>query len=372
MKKKLNILFFLVFFLLYISNENNFFHFNDFLLSFENYDEKNINNQFKDDFNKDLKTKYGLFENISVMDVNFCPKDDCFSFFINGFKYGKNSIYCAFYDLDLINLTEEIININNSGVDFQIIVDDNYLDEKPIKILKNNGIKVYSDLNRKTRYNNYMHNKFCVIDQEYVITGSANPTERGFYKNNNNLIFLESNFLAKNYYNEFNQMRSGIFGYNKENSLEFNNISLNYNGDIYFVENYFCPQNNCEEKILNKLNLARDSIFFASFVLTSDNIENTLINLSKKGLNVEGVVEKRNSNSKSSEISKLNQSFRVYFDKNSYTMHHKFFIIDKEWVIFGSMNPSKSGNLYNDENILIIKNKNLANKFYQEYLDLLS
>jgi phosphatidylserine/phosphatidylglycerophosphate/cardiolipin synthase-like enzyme len=48
-------------------------------------------------------------------------------------------------------------------------------------------------------------------------------------------------------------------------------------------------------------------------------------------------------------------------------MHHKTFIIDKETVITGSFNPTGGGDKRNDENILIIENKDLAKEFMEEY-----
>jgi phospholipase D len=48
-------------------------------------------------------------------------------------------------------------------------------------------------------------------------------------------------------------------------------------------------------------------------------------------------------------------------------MHHKVFIIDKEAVVTGSYNPTKSGNTRNDENMLIIHDKEIANQFLEEF-----
>ena len=47
-------------------------------------------------------------------------------------------------------------------------------------------------------------------------------------------------------------------------------------------------------------------------------------------------------------------------------MHSKSMIIDDEYVVVGSMNFSNSGNNYNDENLVLIKDKNIA-KFYKEF-----
>jgi len=48
-------------------------------------------------------------------------------------------------------------------------------------------------------------------------------------------------------------------------------------------------------------------------------------------------------------------------------MHHKVFIIDNETVATGSYNPTESGNSRNDENLLIIHDKEIASAYLEEF-----
>ena len=48
-------------------------------------------------------------------------------------------------------------------------------------------------------------------------------------------------------------------------------------------------------------------------------------------------------------------------------MHHKVFIIDGKTVITGSFNPTEGGDKRNDENILIIRDEGIAQKFREEF-----
>jgi len=61
------------------------------------------------------------------------------------------------------------------------------------------------------------------------------------------------------------------------------------------------------------------------------------------------------------------QGVDVVKDGNKQNMHHKTFIVDQETVVTGSMNPTGGGDTRNDENVLVITNKNLAKKFMEEY-----
>lgn len=305
-----------------------------------------------------------LREDISVV---FCPSVDCHDIFYEGFENSESEILCAFYELDLENLSEKLVDVNNNGIDVSLIIDNKYLNEEGLNPLENSGVKIYSDTNRGTRYDNYMHDKFCVIDKKILITGSANPTENGFYYNNNNILKIESKLLSKNYRNEFMQMASGKFGYNKNSVLEYNNVTFEYENESYLISSYMCPQDDCLENVLNILSKAKDGVVFATFAFTHDDIENKLLELDSQGVNVTGIIETRSVNLKGSRISGLAKIFSIKNDTNSKTMHHKFFVVDGRWVITGSMNPSNSGANYNDENILIIKNKKIADMFIEEF-----
>lgn len=55
-------------------------------------------------------------------------------------------------------------------------------------------------------------------------------------------------------------------------------------------------------------------------------------------------------------------------------LHHKYMIIDSDYdssavVITGSQNWSNNGELYNDENTLIIHSHDIANQYLQEFVE---
>ena len=60
------------------------------------------------------------------------------------------------------------------------------------------------------------------------------------------------------------------------------------------------------------------------------------------------------------------------WDNGKGKMHHKVFIIDEKVVITGSMNPSKSGNENNDENVIIIEDEKIAKKYVDEFENILT
>jgi phosphatidylserine/phosphatidylglycerophosphate/cardiolipin synthase-like enzyme len=54
-------------------------------------------------------------------------------------------------------------------------------------------------------------------------------------------------------------------------------------------------------------------------------------------------------------------------DGNPGTFHHKVIIIDDEIVVTGSLNFSNNADDSNDENVIIIANKDIAALYLQEF-----
>lgn len=305
------------------------------------------------------------------LDVVFCSVDGCFDLFYDAFLDAKSEIKCAFYEFDLINLSEVLIEKANAGIEVFVLVDDNYLDEEGVLTMDGSGVFLFSDSQREGKYNNYMHDKFCVIDDGLVLVGSANPTERGLFFNDNNVLrFLSSDF-AKSFGEEFDRMVfGGDFGASKEADFGDKIFEMVFGNESYLVSSYFCPQDDCGGRLVDVLESAKDEILFASFALTLDEVEDLLVAKSLEGVDVRGVVEKRNLNLKGSRVIDLNESFPIILDRNKYTMHHKFFVVDGKVVVTGSMNPTASGVRYNDESLIVIENERIAGQFRDEFFRL--
>jgi len=293
-----------------------------------------------------VKSNQEVYENIDL-DVYFCPRDDCGNIILNTINNAKSSVHCAFYDLDLKDLINAISKKSHSA-DVKVIIDNNNYEEQ----IKGPGIKIaYSK--------QYMHNKFCIIDNNKVLTGSTNPTDNGINFNNNNLLIINSKYISENYEDEFNELWDGVYA--SGNNVKYKKIV----SDNLIIENYFCPEDNCKEKVINLLNKAKKSIYFMTFSFTDEDIADAIL---FKNVDIKGIFETRGSGTDYSQFNRMKDfGLNVKKDKNKKTMHHKVFIIDKEIVITGSYNPTGSGNYRNDENILIIHNKEIANKFLEEF-----
>jgi len=206
-----------------------------------------------------------------------------------------------------------------------------------------------------------MHNKFCIIDGKKISSGSMNPTNNCAHKNNNNLLLIDSEILARNYEDEFQEMWNGIF--KKGEPVKNPQVQL---GEIK-IKNYFCPEDHCAQQVEEELKKAQKEIYFMIFSFTHKNIGNVLLLKKSENLTLRGVMD-------ASQISQYSvydlfkyQGVDVLKDGNKYKLHHKVFIIDNQTVITGSFNPSAGGDEKNDENVLIIEDEAIAQRFLQEF-----
>ncbi|MBI2575898.1 hypothetical protein HYV84_01690 [Candidatus Woesearchaeota archaeon] len=281
--------------------------------------------------------------------VFFCPKEDCISKLIIQIN-ASTTIHCAFFGIDDKNLID-VLREKSANGEVQLVVD-----EQNKASLE--GIPHRQDTSRQ-----YMHDKFCILDGEKVVTGSLNPTASESSYNNNNLAIISSKHLAINYEQEFQELWSGHFG--RGEKVPYPLVVVN--GKQF--ENYFCPEDACGEKIIAQIAKAEKSILMASFSFTHEGIADALLRNAKAESKV--LFEKRGSQGENSQFTRLRDfGFSVKTDTNPRTMHHKFIIIDNRTVVTGSMNPTANGDKKNDENIIIIHDSTIARSFAREFYSL--
>jgi len=222
------------------------------------------------------------------------------------------------------------------------------------------GIPVLGD-----RREGLMHDKFFIIDRYEVWTGSMNMTLNGAYHNDNNLLRLSSSRLAEDYQTEFEEMFTGdLFGDASKADTPY--PSLDINGTP--VQVYFSPDDGVEQHVVEAIHQAQHSVYFLTFSLTSDAVSEALLNAYKRGLDVAGVIESGQAGNEGSDYQALlDAGVDVRLDGNPANMHHKVILIDGEVLITGSYNFSRSAEMRNDENLLVVHNPQLVAQFMQEF-----
>jgi phosphatidylserine/phosphatidylglycerophosphate/cardiolipin synthase-like enzyme len=105
-----------------------------------------------------------------------------------------------------------------------------------------------------------------------------------------------------------------------------------------------------------------------AFSFTHDDLGAAVLARSNAGVDVKGIFEARGSETEYSELSNLFcAGVPTKQDINPGTFHHKVFVIDDQIVVTGSLNFSDNANDSNDENVVIIRNIDIAQLYLEEF-----
>jgi len=268
----------------------------------------------------------------------------------------------AIYHLNLWSIRDALLDAHRRGVQVRMVTESDNMDEEEIQQLIEAGIPVLGD-----RRESLMHNKFVVIDGAEVWTGSMNFTTTGAYRNDNALLRIRSSRLAENYTAEFEEMfLEDHFGDDIGSATP--NPSLTING--VQIETYFSPDDGVAEHIKALIDSAASSIDFLAYSFTLDTLADAILAQATKGAAIRGVLEENQyySNIGTDFDRFVNHGLDVNLDGNRYNMHHKTIILDDATVITGSYNFSRSAEMRNDENVLVIHCPQVAEKFEGEFM----
>jgi phosphatidylserine/phosphatidylglycerophosphate/cardiolipin synthase-like enzyme len=263
------------------------------------------------------------------------------------------------YNFNLLEAGNALRKARSNGAAVRIVVDSDTMDNNLLQQLRREGFEVLGD-----RREGLMHNKFIVIDSKTVWTGSLNLTYGGLTNDENNLVRIESPELAERYTEEFNEMfEEDLFG---GGTPLGERSALTLNGNRAWL--YFSPEDVPSQAILERIQQAQTSIDMLAYAFTLNDLRDALLESAHRGLDVRIVFDTDQSTATGSEYQTLkNAGLDVRLDGSSGLMHHKVIILDGKTVIFGSYNFTRSADVNNDENVLIVENAELAKQFTRTF-----
>ena len=135
------------------------------------------------------------------------------------------------------------------------------------------------------------------------------------------------------------------------------------------IQVFFSPEEDCGAEILKRIEESKKSIDAAIYLFTSRTLSRAIVNAHNRGVKVRIILEGENVKDKFSKDEFLREKgipIRIREDRG--IMHNKFSIIDGEILITGSYNWTHSADLYNDENLLILKIPEVI-KTYEAYFE---
>jgi phosphatidylserine/phosphatidylglycerophosphate/cardiolipin synthase-like enzyme len=133
-------------------------------------------------------------------------------------------------------------------------------------------------------------------------------------------------------------------------------------------EVYFSPKGGCTDAVIRELNKAQTTVLVQAYSFTSASIAKALLDAHKKGVKVEVILDKsQRTDQYSSATILFNAGIPVKIDAVHAIAHNKIMIIDDETVITGSFNFTKAADENNAENLLVIKDKRLAERYIMNW-----
>ena len=284
----------------------------------------------------------------------------------------------SLFEFDRQVVVDALLAAHARGVEVEFVGDGDEEHDDGYEQLVAAGI----DLSLRPAHDRIMHNKFAIIDDRWVWSGSTNFSRNGVMLNNNGSLLLDSPELAGVYRSEFDQMYlDRSFGRKKapvDNSLV---ATLG----THELQVHFSPANDPVAAMLQTLDTADHSVFFMIFSFTHADIRDKLIELHNSGVQVVGVFDESQGRGRYSVDEQLAEAgVPVYIDGNRNAigfaggkLHHKSMIVDAmtasdPTVTLGSYNWSANATDYNDENLLVVKGGELAAAYAEEFCGVLS
>lgn len=291
---------------------------------------------------------------------------------ISRINLATTTLDIAVWDNGSVNIINAINAAYNRGVQVRYISSSNSVNSAL------SGLNAAIPVLKRQSLTLTMHNKFVIVDNSILMTGSMNFGLGSMFNDYNNFLIINNSSLALNYLTEFNEMWGGSGAQpntllSKFGNAKTDNTIHNFTIGTTPVESYFSPSDGTTAKIVNAINSANYTLDFATFTFNHNDIGNAVIAAKNRGVIVRGIIE--NVNYLGSEYPGLvANGVNVLSHLNvPYDFHHKYGIIDAGYpasdpmVITGSHNWTNSAENDYDENTLIIHDNSIASQYLEEF-----
>lgn len=317
---------------------------------------------------------------------------------IDRINHAQHSIDAAMYSLSLANVTDALIAAHQRGVEVRAIKEWETSTFQWNRLLAAGIPGIDSHFGGNHASTGVHHNKFFVFEardqstplDDWVLTGSWNPTQQGTYDDAQNVVELKDAEVAAAYTIEFNEEWGSSTNtpdpaQSRMGTRKFNNTQHLFTVNGIPVEVYFSPSDGNENIMLARIgNDGNFAIYFSILTLTQSSIEGAMKSKwdNIPGFEIRGVFD-QNLDASSRYYQMAGQQAPAWVPPadvhlGNYSpgyLHHKTMLIDAgapqsdPLVITGSPNWSQAARSYNDENQVYIHDYAFARVYLQEFAE---
>lgn len=145
---------------------------------------------------------------------------------------------------------------------------------------------------------------------------------------------------------------------------------------VHFLSETRCFKDNCKyshgktslSELYRHLSSCRRSMDVCVFVMTCLDLVEIVLTMHRRGAAVRVITDDEQENISGSQIWRLRkEGISVRTDHSSTYMHHKFVVVDNQFLINGSFNWTRAAITGNQENVIVTSNAKVVSAFKAEF-----
>lgn len=130
----------------------------------------------------------------------------------------------------------------------------------------------------------------------------------------------------------------------------------------------FTPGGDCTERIVAAIRAARQEVLVQAYSFTSPPIARALEEAKRRGARVRIIVDDSQMTQRYTQADEVARAgLEIWVDDPSGIAHNKVMVIDRETVITGSFNFSRSAQERNVENLVVLRDATLAGQYAENW-----
>ncbi len=293
----------------------------------------------------------------------FAPFDEVELETLCALDSAQHEVVVAHYNIRRESYIDKLVQLSARGVRVQVVVDETNAAED-YNVGDDRMEEAGIDIRRvkPSGSTSLMHFKLTVIDEALALTGSFNWNGTAALGNDENMIALRDPAIVAAYRDQFFEIRQGA---RADDDGRIDDAS----------ELHFSPESSLDEVLVDHIGRAEHSIDIAMFQLTRSNVGAALLAALDAGVRVRLVIERKRHGDSNIDEQLEAAGATVIRGANTIgafsAMHQKYAVIDGRRVITGATNWTTNGTRRSDEDLLILENVALAERYQRNFADLL-
>lgn len=267
--------------------------------------------------------------------------DDLRKIYVDAILEAKNSIHLVIYNLHDKSVLKALNEKSKEGIEVYIVCDaeackgiENRLPLARVILRSGEGLT---------------HQKILIIDEQKIWLGSANLSTESLRVHGNLITGIDNAALAKALVEKIKSMDEE----GRSNRL----MHLEVKAGEQNVELWVLPDDpQALKRMIQLFRSAKKSIKVAMFTWTRTDFAKEMIAASKRGVDVEVILDRNSGNGASSNIVQMlmEKNISVRLSTTKGLLHHKFVYIDETTLVNGSANWTNAAFKYNDDFFIVV------------------